>query len=82
MWKCLKNNSVWTKLSKLLKSDNAKYVYASAAYILISGTLFNCFAMTCFNSKFDYVSVLGYGYVLFFIRYELVELVRDIKRRR
>lgn len=73
----------WSDLKpKIKKSNLVKYIFGSLIYIVVSGFLINCFTFAFFNTQFNLISMIGSGYIIFFIRYELVELIRDVRKRR
>lgn len=57
-------------------------IIASIVYILISGFMLNSIVHFYLDYAFNLVGVFASGSICYFIRYELVKLVKDIRKRR
>lgn len=68
-------------ISEFKNSETTQYYYGSLVYIMFTGILINAFTSFYFNFGFTLEGIVGSGGVCFLLRYEVIEFMRDIRRK-
>ena len=73
----------WKKLiiSVFNDSETLKYCCGSFVYVMFTGVLVNAFTSFYFNLDFTLKGIVGSGGIMFLLRYEVIEFIRDIRRK-
>jgi len=74
-------NWKWRIISEFKNSETYKYYYGSLIYIMLTGILINSFTSFYLNFNFTLEGIIGSGGIMFLIRYETIEFIRDLRKR-
>lgn len=58
-----------------------QYYFGSLVYIMFTGVLINSFTSFYFNLSVTLEGIIGSGGIMFLLRYEVIEFIRDIQRK-